>query len=79
MKKFAVKITQPTLKLHLNHLIYKGLVERKEEGSQNVSYSLIKEIDNLMHVLPEEVRKWFDAELLREDIPEELRAKKISR
>lgn len=79
LKKFDVKITQPTLKEHLNHLIDKGLVERKEEGFQNVSYSLIKEIDTLMHVPPEEVKKWFEAELLREDIPEELREKKISR
>ena len=58
LKKLGIKITQPTLSEHLPHLIEKELIERKEEGFQNVSYSLTEEIWSLLEVSQEDIEEW---------------------
>jgi hypothetical protein len=40
LKEINVKITKPTLITHLGHLQDRGLIVRKEEDKQNVSYDL---------------------------------------
>ena len=58
LKKLGIKITQPTLSEHLPHLIEKELIERKEEGFQNVSYKLTEEIRSLLDVSQEDIEEW---------------------
>jgi DNA-binding HxlR family transcriptional regulator len=58
LKKLGIKITQPTLSEHLTHLIEKELIERKEEGFQNVSYRLTEEINSLLEVSQEDIEEW---------------------
>ncbi len=58
LKKLGIKITQPTLSEHLPHLVEKELIERKEEGFQNVSYRLTEEINSLLYVSQDDLEEW---------------------
>ena len=78
LNKLEVKITKPTLKEHLKHLIDLQLIERKEEGFQNVSYTLTKEIDSLMHVSTEDLKKWLEATSRNENLPDMLKPLKLT-
>lgn len=79
LNKFDVKITKPTLKEHLSHLIDQKLIERNEDGLQNVSYSLTKEIDSLMNVPKEELKRWIEDFDRNENLPDRLKPLKLTR
>jgi DNA-binding HxlR family transcriptional regulator len=40
LPKLGAKMSKPTLIIHLNHLVEKGIIQRNEEGKQKVSYEL---------------------------------------
>jgi DNA-binding HxlR family transcriptional regulator len=61
LKKFDVNISKPALLEHLKHLIELKLIERREEGFQNVSYGLTEKIRSLLHVSQEDIKRWFEA------------------
>jgi DNA-binding HxlR family transcriptional regulator len=78
LKQFGTDISKPALLEHLKHLVERKLIERKEEGFQNVSYGLTEEICSLLHVSPEEIQQWFeDLEKANEKLPEHLRLMKV--
>jgi predicted transcriptional regulator len=60
LRKNKMELSKPTISMHLNHLIEKGFVERKEkEGTQFVYYNLnVKQIEKLKEL--EDSRKWLD-------------------
>jgi len=60
LKQFGTDISKPSLLEHLNHLIERKLIERREEGFQNVSYGLTEEIRDLLHVPEEDIKSWFE-------------------
>jgi DNA-binding HxlR family transcriptional regulator len=60
LKQFGTDISKPSLLEHLNHLIERKLIERREEGFQNVSYGLTDEIRDLLHVPEEDIKSWFE-------------------
>ena len=78
LNKFDVKITKPTLKEHLSHLIDQKLIERNEDGFQNVSYSLTKEIDSLMNIPKEELKRWIENFDRNENLPDRLKPLKLT-
>ena len=78
LKKLEVKISKPTLKEHLDHLIDQKLIECNKEGFQNVSYSLTKEIDSLMHTPQEDLKKWIESFSRGEGLPEKFAPLKLS-
>ena len=43
LRKFGTDISKPTFSDHLNHLMKKGLIKRKVEDAQNVTYRLSNE------------------------------------
>jgi DNA-binding HxlR family transcriptional regulator len=74
LRQFGTNISKPALLDHLKHLIKRKLIERKEEGFQNVSYGLTEEICSILHVSPEQIRKWFeDLEKANKKLPSHLR------
>jgi DNA-binding HxlR family transcriptional regulator len=72
LKKLGIKITQPTLTDHLQHLIEKRIVE-KEDG-----YSLREDINSVLHPSQEELREWLEVFLNDKNLPERLRPLKIT-
>jgi DNA-binding HxlR family transcriptional regulator len=60
LKKFGTDISKPALIDHLKHLTKLKLIKRKQEDFQNVSYGLTEEVDSLLNIPEEEVRKWID-------------------
>ena len=79
LNKYGVKISQPTLKEHLRHMIAKELVIRKVEGFQNVSYSLTVEVSSLLKVSEEDVKGWLEARRNAKNLPERLKSLKMNR
>jgi len=78
LKMFGTDISKPTLLEHLKHLVEQKLIERKEEGFQNVSYGLTEEICSLLHVSQEDIKEWFDdLEKANERLPPHLRLMKF--
>ena len=74
LKQFGTNISKPSLLEHLNHLIERKLIERREEGFQNVSYGLTDEIRDLLHVPEEDIKSWFeDLKKTNERLPPHLR------
>jgi DNA-binding HxlR family transcriptional regulator len=75
LKQFGTDISKPSLLEHLNHLIERKLIERREEGFQNVSYGLTDEIRDLLHVPEEDIKSWFeDLKKTNERLPPHLRS-----
>jgi DNA-binding HxlR family transcriptional regulator len=75
LKQFGTDISKPSLLEHLNHLIERKLIERREEGFQNVSYGLTDEICDLLHVPQEDIKSWFeDLKKTNERLPPHLRS-----
>ena len=61
----GLKISRPTLILHLNHMIKKGLIKRTRVSKQHIEYSLDEERwIHLKELAEDQVRfkKFFDAE-----------------
>jgi DNA-binding HxlR family transcriptional regulator len=78
LKQFGTDISKPSLLEHLNHLIERKLIERREEGFQNVSYGLTDEIRDLLHVPEEDIKSWLeDLEKADERLPPYLRSIKF--
>ena len=78
LKKLGMKITQPTLKDHLDHLLEKGLIDCKR-GFQSASYGLTDKIASLMDVSEEDLKNWVELHRDRADLPEILKPLKLSR
>lgn len=75
LKQFGTHISKPSLLEHLNHLVERKLIERREEGFQNVSYGLTDEIRDLLHVPEEDIKSWFeDLKKADERLPPHLRS-----
>jgi len=80
LKKLGVKITKPTLKEHLMHLVELNLVERNEEDVQNVSYGLTNEIAEVLKPIPyEDLKEWVEASANDESMPAKFRPLKMTR
>ena len=60
LKMFRTNISKQTLIEHLNHLKKQKLISRKNEGFQNVTYGLTDEINSLLNVPEEDMKKWFE-------------------
>ena len=60
LKKFGTDISKPSLIDHLNHLKKQKLISRKREGFQNVSYGLTDEINSLLTIPEEDIKKWVE-------------------
>ena len=60
LKMFGTKISKPTLIEHLKHLKKQKLISRKREAFQNVSYGLTDEINSLLDIPEEDVKKWVE-------------------
>jgi len=60
VKKFGTDISKQSLLDHLGHLQEQELISRKVEGFQNVSYGLTDEINSLLTIPEEEIRKWVE-------------------
>ena len=78
LKKHGLKISSPTLKEHLYHLIEKNLIEREEKGIQNVTYGLVKEIKDFMTPSQEEIREWYDEIHYDSELPKIFQSLKIT-
>lgn len=79
LKMFGADISKPSLVEHLKHLIERKLIERKEEGFQNVSYGLTKEIDSLLTIPQKDVAEWLkDFEKSTKKLPEHIKLVKIN-
>lgn len=80
LKRLGVKITKPTLKEHLMHLIELNLVERNEEDVQKVSYGLTKEIAEILKpILYADLKDWVEATADDESLPAKFRPLKMTR
>jgi DNA-binding HxlR family transcriptional regulator len=73
LKKFGTDISTPTMMDHLDHLIKQKLISRKREGFQNVSYGLTDEINSLLNLPEEDIKKWFETLIEEKNLPKELR------
>ena len=60
LKKFGTDIANPTLLKHLDHLINQGVIERKEEGFQTVTYGLTEKPRAILHDSKIDVKEWFE-------------------
>jgi len=78
LKQFGTDVSKPSLLEHLNHLVERKLIERREEGFQNVSYGLTEEICSLLLVSQEDIESWFeDLEKTNKRLPPHLRLMKF--
>lgn len=68
LKMFGTDITKPSLLEHLDHLKKRKLINRKNEGFQNVTYGLTNEIDNLLTIPEEDIKKWVDSFIKEMDL-----------
>ena len=75
LKKLDVKITQPTLKEHLDHLLEKELIDC-EKGFQTASYGLTDEVKSLVDASPEYLKRWIEEQ--DKNAPEYLKPLKIT-
>jgi len=73
LKKFGTNISKPSLIDHLNHLKKQKLISRKREDFQNVSYGLTNEIDSLLNIPEEDIKKWVENLMERKNLHEKLR------
>ncbi len=78
LKKYGLKISSPTLKEHLDHLIEKKLIEREQKDVQKVTYGLVKEIEDLVHPSHEEIVEWFNEFHDESKIPKQFQSLKIT-
>jgi DNA-binding HxlR family transcriptional regulator len=76
LKMFGTDISKPSLIEHLDHLRKQKLISRKREGFQNVSYGLTDEIDSLLTLPEEHIRKWVENFIEEKNIPEKFRVLK---
>ena len=72
LKMFGTDISKQSLIDHLGHLKEQGLITRKE-AFQNVSYGLTDEVNSLLDIPEEEMRKWTDNFIDGRNLPEKLR------
>lgn len=73
LKKFGTSISKPSLIDHLNHLKKQKLISRKREGFQNVSYGLTDEINSLLTIPEEDIKKWVENFIEGKNLPKKLR------
>lgn len=73
LKKFGTDISKPSLIDHLNHLKKQKLISRKREGFQNVSYGLTDEINSLLSVPEEDIKKWVENVIEGKNLPKKFR------
>jgi DNA-binding HxlR family transcriptional regulator len=73
LKMFGTDISKPSLIDHLDHLRKQKLISRKREGFQNVSYGLTDEIDSLLTLPEEHIRKWVENHIEEKNLPKKLR------
>ena len=73
LKKFGTDISKPSLIDHLNHLKKQKLISRKREGFQNVSYGLTDEINSLLNVSEEDIKKWVENFIEGKNLPKKRR------
>ena len=78
LRKLGVKISKPTLHAHLEHLIKEKLIERKEEGFQNVSYGVTEKVKSAFNVSKEDVKEMFEVFEHEEKIPKHLKSLKMT-
>ena len=73
LKKFGTDISKPSLLDHLKHLKKQKLISRKREGFQNVSYGLTDEINSLLNIPEEDIKKWVENSIEGKNLPKKLR------
>jgi len=73
LKKFGTDISNPSLIEHLRHLEKQKLISRKHEGFQNVSYGLTDEINSLLDIPEEDMKKWVENVINEKKFPKKLR------
>jgi DNA-binding HxlR family transcriptional regulator len=73
LKKFGTEISKPSLIEHLKHLKKQKLISRKREGFQKVSYGLTDEINSLLDIPEEDVKKWVENLTEEKNIPKKFR------
>jgi len=73
LKKFGTDISKPSLIDHLKHLKKQKLISRKVEGFQNVSYGLTDEINSLLTIPEEDIKKWVENFIEGKNLPKKLR------
>jgi DNA-binding HxlR family transcriptional regulator len=73
LKKFGTLISNQTLIDHLKHLKKLKLISRKR-GFQYASYGLTEEIDALLHIPKEDIRKWLEIFMDDEKLPKKFRS-----
>ena len=73
LKKFGTDISKPSLIDHLKHLRKQKLINRKREGFQNVSYGLTDEINSLLDIPEEDIKKWVENSIEGKNLPKKLR------
>jgi len=73
LKKFGPEISKPSLIEHLKHLKKQKLISRKREGFQNVSYGLTDEINSLLNIPEEHIKKWVERFIEGKNLPKKFR------
>lgn len=73
LKKFGTSISKPSLIAHLKHLKKQKLISRKREGFQNVSYGLTDEINSLLNIPEEDIKKWVENFTEGKNLPKKFR------
>jgi DNA-binding HxlR family transcriptional regulator len=73
LKKFGTDISKPSLIEHLKHLKKQKLISRKREGFQNVSYGLTDEINSLLDIPEEDIKKWVERFIEGKNLPKKFR------
>jgi DNA-binding HxlR family transcriptional regulator len=74
LSKFGTDISNQALLGHLDHLKKQKLISRKDEGFQNVSYGLTDEINSLLNLPEEDIKKWVAILMDDEKLPKEFRS-----
>jgi DNA-binding HxlR family transcriptional regulator len=76
LKMFGTDISKPWLIKHLDHLKKQKLISRKKEGFQNVTYGLTDEVNSLLNLPEEDIKKWVDYFIEEKNLPKKLRTLK---
>jgi DNA-binding HxlR family transcriptional regulator len=71
--KFGNGISKQSLIEHLKHLKKQKLISRKHEGFQNVTYGLTDEVNSLLTVPEEDIKKWVENFLEGKNLPRKFR------
>jgi len=74
LAKFGTDISNQALLDHLAHLKKQKLISRKDEGFQKVSYGLTDEINSLLHLPEEDIKKWFEILMDDKKLPKKFRS-----